>query len=193
MPTSVEQLFNTILQQEPSSPIPWGNEIPCNQKGVYIVSTLEPITLNAISELKIQSWIDRVPAMRIDGLIPIPNLIKSRLSAFLYPDETILYIGQTSKKTINERVNQFYIHTLGNPSPHSGGHWLKTLNDMSILSIYWAAVDNPEEVESSILSFFKDNVSEESRRNLYNPQCAIPFANLKHITRKIHNISNQRL
>jgi hypothetical protein len=149
--------------------------------------------LNAISELKIQSWIDRVPAMRIDGLLPTPVLIKARLSAFIYPDETILYIGQTTDRTIRMRMKEFHNHILGNPSPHRGGHWLKTLNDSILLNINWAAVDNPEEVESKLLLFYKANVSEESRHNLYDPLCAIPFANLKHNTRKIHNISKQCL
>jgi len=193
MPTSVNELFSIILHREPSNPIQWGGEIPCNSEGIYVISTLMPITSNDISDDKIKNWIDRVPAMRIDGLLPTPDLIKSRLSTFIYPDETILYIGQTTDRTIRARIKEFHNHILGNPSPHRGGHWLKTLNDMSLLNIYWAAVDNPGVIESTMLSHFRANVSEESRNNLYDPLCAIPFANLQYRPRKVHNISKQCL
>ena len=191
MPTSVNDLFLAVTGLTPQGPLKWGHVIPCHSMGVYVISSNAPIVESDISQIKIENWIEKVIGIEMDSHNPSSIELKSRLSSFLYPDETILYIGQTGH-SVRTRLNQFYSHILGNAKPHRGGHWLKTLTDIENLDIYWLPTNDPEITEDKMLEYFAANLSPESKALIYDPLCPIPFANLKFGNKiKKHSIKSQ--
>jgi len=167
----------------------WGQKLECSQQGVYIVSTSklpeEPAVTGQpkFNDTAIQKWIERLPGFTIDGVRPNLTTLKNRLAQFWLPNESVLYIGQT-KNSLSKRVTQYYDTELGAPKPHSGGQWLKTLDNMEALYVYYAPIErgrDPEDVESDLLNYFHFQAGE------------LPFANLKGPNgRKKHGLQGQR-
>ncbi len=114
-----------------------------------------------------------------------------RLKSFWLPDETILYIGMTGS-SLRRRVQDYYKTKLGDPKPHSGGHWIKTLENLGQLNIYWTATEKPEAkiMEQAFLRTFVENVSKKSLAHLSDPNHPYPFANIELTkgTKKNHGI-----
>ncbi|MHB1419868.1 MAG: hypothetical protein ACYCX4_09855 [Bacillota bacterium] len=90
-------------------------------------------------------------------------------------------------------MKQYYETPLGQPRPHRGGHWLKTLSILENLSIFWAATDDPDGAENELLATFVKNVSQGSKEQLLDPDRPLPFANLEYPkgNRKKHGIARQ--
>lgn len=184
MSLTVKGLFDSV-GKEIMGQVKWNEKITCDLPGVYCVSisnnenvlkTIEkyPVSLNAI-----EKWINYVPAMRIDGNIPTVDTISKRLNKFWLPQETILYIGKAGT-SLRNRVNQYYRTKLGNKSPHRGGHWLKTLDMLNELNIFWtiSGEKDAEELEQELLSKFVESIN--YKNELYDPYHPFPFANLEH-------------
>jgi hypothetical protein len=186
MPTIVENLFREVIGKVPDGCVIWGEPISNHLKGIYVVESKYPISVNNIFDDAIAKWIERAPHILVDQDTPSIDIIKERLSQFIYPDETVLYIGQTGAK-ISRRVRSFYVHTLGNRSPHRGGHWIKTLNASTPLEIHFAAVDNPNLVENEMLNYYINHVSKVSEKLNYDPNLLLPFANLTFNNQKKHH------
>lgn len=190
MPSSVTELLKNA-GLSPSDPVSWGNRINDNGSGIYIISLSSlikqpPIDLNAVKD-----WIDNVPTLTLDGHRPSPAALRKRLSEFWLPNEKILYIGKT-KRSIRQRLNEFYRHCLGNRSPHAGGQWLKTLSNLDNLNVYWVATSEPEEIEKRLLNKFIENVSNKTRSNLRDGDLPLPFANLQLPVGRIRHHGIQR-
>lgn len=199
MPTTVEEIFAKILDKEPDGKIKWcdilKHDIP-KQKGIYIIALDKPKCSPDFCENIIEEWISLAKNILIDGKSATVPAIMDRLGAFWYPDETILYIGQTSggNQTLKKRLRQFYKHKLSESRPHRGGHWLKTLSNLNDLNVYWGIVEGeePYEIELKMIEYFSDRVSEDSRESLFDKDMPIPFANLEvRNKRKKHGIKNQ--
>lgn len=198
MPTSVKQLFNSN-GKEIMGQVKWGQRVNCQMPGVYVVAiatVADEIVCYEdapISKHLVEEWINYVPQMLIDNQTPTPDQIVQRLKTFWIPDETILYIGMTNV-SLQQRVNQYYKTNLGEPRPHRGGHWIKTLNDINQLNIYWTATIgiDAQEVEDAFLATFVTNVSQESLKKLSDQNHPFPFANLEFPqgNRKKHGIKN---
>jgi len=214
MPTSVRSCFEAVgLSMD--GPVKYDDPVPESRPGVYVVThDRDPDAAGPafryeahISSSAIAQWILGVPEMRvcIDGCMVPPSSrdVKKRLLEFWLPDEPILYIGKAgtaspSSRGIDERVKDLYKHVLGNPRPHRGGHWLKTLADLGQKFIFWTPVlDNraPEVVEHEMIALFVSHVTEEARVMLRDPAHAFPWANLEHPrgTRKKHGLHRQTL
>lgn len=202
MPISVLELFDSAGLNT-AGKVKWSNQVPDNYPGVYVLSLSSnpedkerclipnaPIDINIL-----RKWITDVPTLKLDGYRPTADSLLDRLSKFWLPDENILYIGMTGKRTLKKRIREFYIHELGNGRPHCGGHWIKTLHILKDLYIYWAVTENPEYYESKILDVFVKNVSMLSRSNLYDPDRPFPFANIEHPrrNRKKHGITGSTI
>lgn len=195
MSLTVKELFDSV-NKEILGQVKWNEKINCDLPGVYCVSisskvdvlrTIEkyPVSFNAIEE-----WIYYVPTMRIDGDIPTVESITERLSKFWLPKETILYIGKAGT-SLRNRVYQYYITRLGRKSPHRGGHWLKTLDILDDLNVFWttSGEENAEVLEQNLLRKFKESITYKSE--LFDPKHPFPFANLEHPKGniKIHGFS----
>jgi hypothetical protein len=199
MPTTVKELFQAV-GKDILGQVKWGQKINCIVPGVYVIamaSTADRMVCcdeAPISKKMVEGWIDYVPKLSLDYGLPKTEELIRRLKAFWMPDETILYIGKagTSLKT---RVDQYYKTKLGDPKPHRGGHWIKTLDNLNELNIYWTTLEGEtaRNVEDRFLNMFVKNVSQYSRRNLFDPEHPFPFANLEFPkgTRKRHGIQNQ--
>jgi hypothetical protein len=114
--------------------------------------------------------------------------LKNHLRIFWNKDETILYVGRTTKRKkypgLGNRLHEFYGHRIGNRSPHSGGQWILTLDNPSDLYIFWHTTDNLN-LENGILEFF------------YRQVTKLPFGNLQYFNNgrrviKSHGLKYQR-
>lgn len=114
-----------------------------------------------------------------------------RLKSFWLPDETILYIGMTGS-SLGKRVRDYYKTKLGDPKPHRGGQWIKTLENLEHLNIYWTTTEkeNAKALEQAFLRTFVENVSQKSLTHLSDPYHPYPFANIEFPkgTKKNHGI-----
>ena len=181
--------------------VKWGERIPCQAAGVYVVSLSAGSTLNSgilenapISLKAIQLWIYKVPTIELDGSGDSePKAIAQRLSRFWLPDEDIVYIGKTGAKLV-DRLKDYYATKLGDRRPHAGGHWIKTLMNLGSLYIYFAECSMPNRVEGCLLKSFIIGVSETTRSKLFDSQHPFPFANLEYPkgTRKWHGIGKSK-
>lgn len=176
MPISISQI-ESALSVTIDGPIPWGNLAtppgpPPKDPGAYVVTLTgdrsEAQAAHAYSTgslfdpRKIQNWIASVPDMRLDGNAPTPTAVAQYLSQFWHNDESIVYVGRASQRKLRsmgiyKRVNEFFGHTLGDPRPHAGGHWLLALNPNVNLFVWWVVTPyniSPSVMECSILSEF---------------------------------------
>jgi hypothetical protein len=125
------------------------------------------MTSAPIDEGLLGAWIARVPTIKVDGVAGTVASLRERLSAWWVPDEPMVYIGRTGTN-VARRIDDFYRTPLGDPRPHAGGHWLKTLVSLSELRVWWAETDDPDGGEAALLAAFAD-------RHKTGP--SLPFAN----------------
>lgn len=132
--------------------------------------------------------------MRFDGAIPRPSDVAGFIAELWHPGESIVYIGKAT--SLRSRLSQFFSHTLGNSSPHMGGHWLKTLANIEDLWIHFAVCSNEAEArtaEDAALDAFQEHVLSYSPRLASTPTIGIPFANRTHRGRKQTRLSGENL
>ena len=164
----------------------WGTPIPSDHTGIYIVSLAPDPSRNGsllgsapIDRDVLTGWLSRTPKLTIDTT-PNPSVdaLANRLQRYWLPDESVLYIGQTSQP-LADRVSQLYSHKLGASSPHRGGHWLKTLSVLDDLFIHYALSNDPEKVEFRLIDSFASRVSPRTRARIGQRDYPFPFANLE--------------
>ena len=199
MPTYVKQLF-TDSGKEILGQVKWGQKVNCKFPGIYVValtnSAEKIVCFNdaPISEKVVKEWINYVPKLTLDGKRPSYEALVNRLKEFWITDETILYIGKAGT-SLKDRVNQYYSTKLGDPKPHAGGHWIKTLENLNDLNIFWttSAGEKAKDVEDRFIENFIKNVSNGSKQKLFDPEHPFPFANLEFPkgTRKRHGLQSQ--
>jgi hypothetical protein len=173
-------------------PVDWGSSVTSSAPGVYIVESAEPSKMAPIDPRIVAAWIKRVPTLLVDGRRPTTGELASRLASFWIPGERVVYVGLAGTSVAN-RVRQFYRTPLGDPRPHAGGHWLKTLATLSTLRVWWAETDDPRGAEEALLVAFATRARSNSTRKLADP--VLPFANRQTAAgvRKIHGISGSTL
>lgn len=201
MPTKISELLLSA-KIGLAGKVNWGQEVPSKATGVYIVSLSGDPTLNSgtlkdapISLEAVRRWISNVPTIELDGRRnPKPDAIAERLSKSWLSDENIVYIGMTNaKRGLAGRLRDYYDTPLGNRRPHRGGHWIKTLENLGSLYMYFAECAMSEEIEVTLLKSFIGGVSENTRLALCDPEHPFPFANLEYREgdkkiRKMHGI-----
>ncbi len=203
MPTTVQQLFDNFNIKDIQQ-VKWGTNFNEKSQGIYIVSTsrnpkenIEICDLPKFEDEQIILWINKVSGFKVDNKPATLTNVKNRLKDFWLPDENILYIGKAPNRKrgsgISKRVNEYYQTIIGNGSPHSGGQWIKTLKNLNTFTVHYGLCDKPDEIEDRMLELFMQNVSEESKKKLYDRNKPIPFANIKFKGNKIHGLKNQRL
>lgn len=173
-------------------PVVWGSPVTSDTPGVYVVESANASDGAPIDPAAVGAWIKRVPTLLLDGQRPTAAELTSRLASFWIPGEAVVYIGLAGT-SVAKRVRQFYRTPLGDPRPHAGGHWLKTLATLLSLRVWWAETDDPAADEDALLVAFGDRVSAKPGQNLVAP--VLPFANRQTATgiRKVHGISGSTL
>jgi transcription elongation factor GreA len=134
-------------------PVRWGQPVAARGPGIYIVELPAAQATPALDLAAVGAWIERVPALRLDGERPGSKALIARLASLWLPDATVLYTGSTAA-SIGGRVAALHHHVLGEPRPHADGHWLHALRDLPTTRIWWAATDAPEEYLDAILEAF---------------------------------------
>jgi transcription elongation factor GreA len=167
--------------------------VPARGPGVYVVELPEALAKVPVDHTVLRGWIERVPTLLLDEQRPTPHELAARLAGFWLPNETVVYVGRTTT-SLAGRLAAFYRTPLGDPRPHPGGHWLKTLGVLDRLLIWWAETDAPEEYEDALLNAFGSDVDAAAVR-LHDPSLVLPFANLQNAmgSRKQHGVSGSLL
>ena len=198
MPTSPSQLLGQVGCAITGS-VSWGTKPASDEQGVYVVSLHgdpdkeDGLPEAPVSEATVAAWIERVPSLILDGGQPKPIDLMQRLARYWLPDEAIVYIGKAT--SLRKRLGQYYSTPLGDRRPHAGGHWIKTLTNLTSLTVHYAELDkvaDPEAVEKQILLKFSQAVSRQTRAAHPQQDLTIPFANLeiKGVGRRNHGIRN---
>jgi transcription elongation factor GreA len=171
-------------------PVLWGQPARSRKPGIFLAELATSQAHAPIDITVVRAWVDRVPGLLLDGERPTPTQLFDRLAAFWLPGQQVLYVGRTSK-TLGPRIAAAYATRLGDRRPHAGGHWLKTLQKVERLRVWWAETDAPEEYEDALLAAFAETVDPDVRARLYDPRVALPWANLESPTagRKAHGIT----
>lgn len=199
MAISINQLFSS-LNLKVQGRCNWGSKFPANFRGVYVIAlTDNPDSIDnnnfdfEVSTSAFDEWRNNAPDIEVnDKKIKSKDEIESYLKSFWKPKENILYIGQSSsdKKSVYERVKQYYNHKLGNKGPHTGGYWLKLLTCLNNTSIYYVETGTPRDMEFKLLMKFIELSSGKSFYELESIGDYLPFANLTADFDKSHSIKN---
>ena len=177
----------------PAGRVRWGESIPCDQAGVYLVETPTLYSIAPIDIKVVSGWLERLPKLELDGRRPTPREVAARLAAFWLPSHSVIYVGATSAP-IAERIGDFYATPLGDRSPHAGGHWIKTLRLLRECWVSWAIAEDPFGSEDELLTRFAATASPSEVAALFDPEHVLPFANLEDAqkVRKRHGMRYQR-
>jgi transcription elongation factor GreA len=162
-------------------PVAWGQPARSKNPGVFIVELPRGVEQAPIETRSIAAWLQRVPDLRLDGEHPTQAELTARLGSFWLPNQRVLYIGKTSK-SLNGRVGALYATELGHRRPHPGGHWLKTLQPLDQLRVWWADTDAGEEYEDAIRSMFAESIPVADRGTLPANAPVLPWAVLDSTT-----------
>ncbi len=174
-PTAADQLRSIGLEVD--GPVRWGTQPSSRTAGIFVVEAIEPAPSAHIDIDEVRRWLERVPSLRMDGERPTQSTLAARLRSYWLPQQTLLYVGRTSKSMAG-RVSSLYATELGHSQPHPGGHWLKALRGHDKLRLWWAETDAPEEYEDALIAAFAEGVSEEDRSALPDGAPLLPWANL---------------
>lgn len=158
-------------------PTRWGEQVRSRAPGVLLVETAARLDTAPIDVTSVKAWIERVPSLRLDGERPTPTKLLERLSDFWLPQETVVYVGRTTKG-LNARAASLFATALGDRKPHSGGHWLWTLLDRDQLRIWWAETPSPEEYEDGLFDAIAADLDDGARERLAALGPVLPWANL---------------
>lgn len=206
MPTTIKQLVEESgLSSTNIKEVKWNTTIDCKEEGVYIISLSERADVNQnvtkfpISMTILKIWIKKLDYFTIDeNTTQDANVIKNRLEEFWIPDESILYIGKAPLRKkgggIGNRVQEYYDTAIGESKPHAGGHWIKLLENLNKLHVFYITCKNPETIEKEMLSKFGEMVSENVKKTLAAKGPILPFANLEdgNKIRKKHGLGHMK-
>ncbi|MFI5260981.1 MAG: GreA/GreB family elongation factor [Candidatus Limnocylindrales bacterium] len=156
----------------PDGPLLFGQPVPSARPGVYLVEWPTSEATAPIDHNLLRAWLARVPTLRLDGEVPTPHDLAARLAGYWLPDQTIVYIGMTTR-SLRRRLADFAATPLGDAGPHRNGAWLKTLRGLDRARIWWAETDAAEEYEDALLTAFGVAVGAPG---------ALPFGNLKSLS-----------
>ena len=171
-----------------------GRPVPASGRGIFLVELTAPLARAPIELTRVGKWIERVPTLTLDGERPTSKALAARLAAFWLPSETVLFVGSSSS-SVSGRVASMQRTALGDRRPHSGGHWLATLDPRTSMRVWWAATDAIEEYEDALLSAFEAAVAAAETAALPDASVVLPWANLRRPTgeRKATGLSGSLL
>jgi transcription elongation factor GreA len=164
----------------PDGPVTWGQPVRSRKPGVFVVELPAPSDAAPLDNAAIRGWLERVPTLRLDGEYPTVAQLAARLSSFWLPRQRVLYVGKTAK-SLNGRVGAAYATRLGDRRPHPGGYWLKTLQGLDQLRVWWAETDASEEYEDALQGLFVEAVPVVDRGTLPAGSPILPWAVLESV------------
>jgi hypothetical protein len=161
----------------PVGPVTWGTRVPSRRPGVYVVETPEPLDAAPLYLPAIRGWLQRVPTLRVDGQRRRPTVpeLAERLARFWIPRQQVIYVGLTTGQ-LGKRLRDYYRTPLGDPRPHAGGHWIRTLEGLESFLVWWAETPSPRQYEDDLLIGFARSFASEAAARLPE-RIVLPFAN----------------
>ena len=171
-------------------PVRWGTPVPGRKGGLYVVELGAPLASAPLDLAIVGKWLERLPALRLDGERPTSRALLARLGSLWWPTSTVLYAGAT-ERSIGGRAAALLAHAAGDRQPHADGQWLHLLRPLDRLGarIWWAETDAPEEY----LDAFHDAFGEGRIPPPGRPAgaLALPWANTRRPTgeRQAHGIT----
>ena len=174
-PSAADLLRSNGLEVD--GPARWGSKPTSRAPGIFLIETPRPADSASLDIDEIRRWLERVPDLRLDGERPTQTTLAERMRQFWLPGQSVLYVGRTAK-SLSARVASLYATELGHARPHPGGHWLKTMREVSKLRLWWSETDAPEEYQDVIINAFAEAVPEAARERLPDGAPVLPWANL---------------
>lgn len=165
------------LDLMPDGPTRWGEPVRSRAPGVLLVETSARSDTAPIDITAVRAWMERVPGLRLDGERPTVTQLAERLAMFWLPQQTVVYVGRTTR-TLNARAASLFATHLGDRKPHSGGHWLWTLLARGTLRIWWAETQAPEEYEDGLAEAIASDLDPATAERLRAFGPVLPWANL---------------
>ena len=165
-------------------PVVWGwpgRPVPASRSGVFVVELTAPLARAPIELTRVGKWVERVPALTLDGQRPTSKTLAARLAAFWLPSQTVLYVGSSST-SIGGRVAAMQRTTLGDRRPHAGAHWLSSLEERTSMRVWWAETDAVEEYEDALLTSFAESLDAAEIAALPDASVVLPWATLRRPT-----------
>jgi transcription elongation factor GreA len=162
-------------------PVRWGSPVPARKSGLYVVELGAPLPAAPLELTKVGKWLERLPALRLDGEHPQSKALAARVGSFWWPGETVLYAGAT-ERSIGGRAAALLAHVTGDRQPHADGQWLHLLRNLEGLGlrIWWAETDAPEEsLDAFHDAFGEGRIAPPSRPA---DALALPWANTRRPT-----------
>jgi transcription elongation factor GreA len=168
----------------PDGPVVWGQAVPSRSPGIFLVEIPARTDTAPVDIVAVRDWLERVPGLRLDGERPTASDLVARLDTFWLPQQTVLYVGRTSK-SLAARVASLLHTPLGDRKPHPGGHWLWTLRDLPRVRIWWAETDAPEEYEDGLAAAIAADVEAPVAAVLAEYGPVLPWANMASATGEV--------
>lgn len=207
MPITVKDLIEKVgLDSSMLKKVKWGTLIDTRKEGVYIISLSDeydrnkPLSVFPISMTILKLWIEKVGGFKLDKKLTYNRVdIANRLSKFWIEDESILYIGKApirkNGKGLGNRLKEYYKTSFGERGGHSGGHWIKSLENLDDCYVYYIECSDCSKYESLMLKEFGDNISNISKLRLFGTGVILPFANLEdgRKKRKKHGLGHMKV
>jgi hypothetical protein len=200
MTISVADLFDRCGLKKTGT-VQWGQRILLDEPGVYVVSsTPDPndaggtILSYSHAPASFRALRQVCPDVAVDGKPATDEELTARIGAFWIPNSAVLYIGLAGT-SLQNRVNQYYATRIGHRSPHAGGWWLKTMNELASLYVHYAPTSDPNGTETALLEAYAESVPASIRRTLHDPERIAPFANvdLRKGFRKRHGLTGYKV
>jgi len=159
-------------------PATWGSAVHATSPGVYVVELPGPLESAPLDLARVGKWLERVPELRLDGERPSSRDLLHRLASFWLPSQPVLLIG-SSTRSVGRRIAAVVKTAAGDPKPAPSGLWLHLLRDPSLLRVWWATTDAPEEYEDALLDAFASGVAGEGRQAQQGSEATLPWAVLR--------------
>jgi transcription elongation factor GreA len=170
-------------------PARWSGPVAARGPGVYLVELPAALPTAPLELSRVGKWLERVPALRLDGQRPASKALAARLASLWWPGSPILFAGG-AQASVARRVAALVAHVPGERQPHPEGQWLHVLRPDLPLRVWWAQTDAPEEYLDAILDAFGES-SGPPMPDRPTGALALPWATGRRPTgeRQVHGIS----
>ncbi len=159
-------------------PVLWGAPLRSSRPGIFIVEIASPHAELPVDHHALRTWLERVPALKLNGATPTPHELAADLRRWWLPGETVLFIGSTSK-SLAGRASALSATAIGDRRPFGSAWRLRVLKDLAKLRLWWAVTEAPEEYADAAFNAFAAGVDPVWIERLPEPGLVLPYGNVE--------------